>query len=133
MSQAVVVPRVSETEVTEKAKRRRFTAEYKKRILDQAERCTQRGEVGALLRREGLFSSHLADWRKARDRGELAALSPKRRGPKAHMPHPLEKKVGELEHELARTKAQLERAEIIIDVQKKVSRLLGVQLPEEKT
>jgi transposase-like protein len=126
------MPRVQETEVTEKAKRRGFTAEYKRRILEAADRCSQPGELGALLRREGLYSSHLATWRKQREAGELAGLTPKKRGPKTKVPHPLEAKVGELERELARAKAQLTRAEAVIDVQKKVSELLGVPLPEEK-
>src|SRR5882672_4450129 len=73
----------SDTEVVAKAQRRRFTAEYKRRIVREADRCTKLGEIGALLRREGLYSSHLTTWRAARDRGELAGLSPKPRGPKA--------------------------------------------------
>src|SRR5438094_9837107 len=71
-----------EVEVVAKAERRRFTAEYKRRIVREADRCTKPGEIGALLRREGLYSSHLVTWRAARDRGELEGLSPKKRGPK---------------------------------------------------
>src|SRR3989442_7503875 len=72
----------SETEVVAKAQRRRFTAEYKRRIVREADRCTTTGAIGALLRREGLYSSYLTTWRAARDRGELEGLAPKQRGPK---------------------------------------------------
>jgi transposase len=108
-----------------KAQRRRFTAEYKRRILQEAEACTQPGEVGALLRREGLYSSHLTTWRRQRTRGELQGLTPAKRGRKAD-PHAAE--IARLQRENERLKAQLERAELIIDVQKKVSQMLG--LPE---
>src|SRR5436309_12579174 len=79
-------PVAGETEVVAKARRRRFTAEYKRRILREADRCTHPGEIGALLRREGLYSSHVTTWRAARDRGELAGLAPKPRGPKRRRP-----------------------------------------------
>jgi len=75
-----------DTEVVAKAQRRRFTAEYKRRIVREADRCTTAGAIGALLRREGLYSSHLTTWRAARDRGELEGLAPKKRGPKAPPP-----------------------------------------------
>jgi transposase-like protein len=71
-----------QTEVTPKAKRRQFSAQYKLRILDEADRCTRPGEIGALLRREGLYSSNLATWRRQRQKGQIGALSPKKRGPK---------------------------------------------------
>ena len=86
MNELVEGSRVRETEVVEKAKRRRYTAEYKQRILLEADGATERGAVGALLRREGLYSSLLAVWRQQRDAGELSALTPKRRGPKAVVP-----------------------------------------------
>jgi transposase len=108
-----------------KAQRRRFTAEYKRRILQEAEACTQPGEVGALLRREGLYSSHLTTWRRQRTRGELQGLTPAKRGRKAD---PQAAEIARLQRENERLKAQLERAELIIDVQKKVSQMLG--LPE---
>ena len=76
----------SDTEVVAKAQRRRFTAEYKRRIVREADRCTTAGAIGALLRRAGLYSSHLTTWRAARDRGELEGLAPKKRGPKAAPP-----------------------------------------------
>jgi transposase-like protein len=124
---AVVVP---EVEVAEKAVRRQFSAEYKRKILKEADACTQEGEIGALLRREGLYSSHLAVWRAARDRGEIAGLAPKKRGPKAVPPDPRDRKIVELERETRRLKSRLERAEALVDLQKKVSAILGIALPE---
>ena len=125
-------PAVVETEVTEKAKRRTFTAEYKKRILEEADRVSEAGEgggVGALLRREGLYSSHLTEWRRAREAGGLSALTPKRRGPAPRKLHPLEKENAELQRKLERAEARAKRAEAVIEVQKKVSELLGIPLP----
>jgi transposase-like protein len=116
---------VPDPEVIVKAQRRQFSAEYKRRILQEADRCTQRGEVGALLRREGLYSSHLNTWRHQRARGELQGLAPAKRGRKAD---PQAAENARLLRETERLKAQLARAELIIDVQKKVSQLLG--LPE---
>jgi transposase-like protein len=118
-----------EVEVVAKARRRRFSAEYKRGILREAEACRRPGEVSALLRREGLYSSHLAAWRAARQRGELAALGAKRRGPKPKRPDPREKRIAELERELRRWQARAERAEALVEVQKKLSVLLGVELP----
>jgi len=116
---------VPEPEVVVKAQRRQFSAEYKRRILQEADTCTQRGEVGALLRREGLYSSHLNTWRQQRARGELQGLTPAKRGRKAD---PQAAENARLLRETERLKAQLARAELIIEVQKKVSQLLG--LPE---
>ena len=116
--------------MSSKASRRRFTAEYKQRMLQEADGCTAPGSIGALLRREGLYSSHLVSWRAARERGELAGLTPKKRGPKPAEANPLAKKLAETERELARYKARLERAEAMIELQKKVSQLLGIALPE---
>jgi transposase len=124
-----VVGAEREVEVVAKAQRRRFTAEYKRRILREADGCKQPGELGALLRREGLYSSHLAAWRAARQRGELAALGSKRRGPKPERPDPREKRIAELEREVRRLRARAERAEALVEVQKKLSELLGVELP----
>jgi len=114
---------VPDPEVVVKAQRRRFTAEYKHRILQKAEACTQHGEVGALLRREGLYSSHLNTWRHQRARGELQGLTPAKRGRKAD---PQATEIMRLQRETERLTAQLARAELIIDVQKKVSQLLGL-------
>ena len=112
-------------EVLLKAERRRFSAEYKRRILQEADACTQPGEVGALLRREGLYSSHLTTWRQQRRRGERQGLTPAKRGRKAD---PQAAEITRLQRENERLKAQLARAELIVDVQKKLSQMLG--LPE---
>jgi len=114
-----------EVEVSAKARRRTFTAEYKRRILQEADACTKPGEVGALLRREGLYFSHLRDWGAARERGEIEGLSPKKRGRKARPVDPRERKIAEQERELARLKARLERAEALLELQKKVAQILG--------
>jgi transposase len=115
--------------VTSKAKRRRFTAEYKRKVLQEAEACTESGQVGALLRREGLYSSHLTTWRQARERGELQGLAPKKRGPAAQEINPLAKELAAERREVARLKAENAKLQIICEVQKKVSLLLGVTLP----
>ena len=119
-----------EVEVLAKAMRRRFSAEYKRRVLQEADSCSKSGELGALLRREGLYSSHLAAWRAARSRGELAGLSAKRRGPKGQRPDPRDKRIAELERDVHRLRARAERAEALVAVQKKLSQLLGIDLPE---
>ena len=131
---AAEVPPVEETaevEVVAKATRRRFTAEYKRRSVREAERCTKPGEMGALLRREGLYSSHVTTWRAARDRGELAGLSPKQRGPKVAPPDPREQRIAEQEREITRWKKRAERAEALVEVQKKLAVLLGTPLESE--
>lgn len=120
-----------EVEVSAKAQRRRFSAEYKRKVLQEVAGCTKAGEIAALLRREGLYSSHLASWRQQRERGELAGLAPKKRGPKAKQADERDRKIAEQQREIARLTAKLEKAEIIIDVQKKVGRLLGVEMPED--
>jgi transposase len=112
-----------ESEVVAKAQRRQFTADYKKRILAEADSADQPGAVGALLRREGLYSSHLTHWRQQRDMG----LSPHRRGPKPKQ-EPLAETVRKLMQQNDQLTQRLARAEIIIDVQKKVSLLLGIPL-----
>ena len=120
---------VPPTEVKPKATRRRFTAEYKREILAEADACTKPGELGALLRREGLYSSHLSSWRDQRARGELQGLTPKTRGPKSAARNPLDKRVRELERANAKLLKRAERAEALIEVQKKLSELWGVELP----
>jgi transposase-like protein len=120
-----------ETEVTAKAARRRFTAAEKLRVLQEADRCTKPGELGALLRREGLYTSHLSQWRRARRNGELAGLAPRRRGPKGKPPDPRDRKIAEQAREITRLQARLERAEGLIEVQKKVSELLGIPLASD--
>ena len=124
-----VVVAEREVEVVAKAQRRRFTAEYKRRLLREADGCKRPGELGALLRREGLYSSHLAAWRAARQQGELAALGSKRRGPKPERPDPRQKRIVELERENRRLRARAERAEALVEVQKKLAELLGLELP----
>ena len=121
-----------EVEVLAKAERRRFTVEYKRRILQEADGCTKPGELGALLRREGLYSSHLATWRQARARGELSGLASKKRGPKAKHPDPNAKRILQLEREIRRLRARAERAEALVEVQKKVAALLGNDLPSSE-
>ena len=123
---------VVETEVVAKARRRQFTAEYKRRILREADRCTTPGTIGALLRREGLYSSHLSTWRAARERGEINGLRPKKRGPKAMPPDPREKKITELEREVEKLRQRAERAEALVEVQKKIAALLGTPPKSEQ-
>jgi len=114
-------------EVPEKVPRRRFTATYKLRVLKEADQCTQPGEIGALLRREGLYSSHIATWRRQREDGILQSLTPKKRGRKKRVADPASARVARLEKENLRLKQQLRRAEIIIDAQKKISEILGIE------
>jgi transposase-like protein len=121
---------LAEVEVLAKAARRRFTAEYKVKVLREADRCTRSGEIGALLRREGLYWSTLSQWRKQRASGELAGLRGKRRGPQRQEKNPLAERVRELERENARLKRRAERAEGLVELQKKVSEILGVELGE---
>ena len=112
-------------EVPAKAKRRTFSAKYKLRILAEADACTEPGDIGRLLRREGLYSSHLTTWRRARDVGALAALEPKKRGRKPRHRNALAKRVDALERDNQRLQEELRKARVIIDVQKKVAMLLG--------
>ena len=126
---AIVRSAVPEVEVVAKASRRRFTAEYKRQILREADACTEPGAIGALLRREGLYSSHLTTWRAQRERGELAGLTPKKRGPAPKPQNPLAGKVAALERALSREKARADRAEALVDLPKKVAALLETPLP----
>lgn len=129
METAVEIPAAApETEVLAKAQRRRFTAEYKRRLLKEADRCLRPGEIGALLRREGLYSSALTAWRTARERGELAGLAAKKRGRRAKRVDPLARKVAVQEREIAQWKARAQRAEALVEIQKKASEILGVEL-----
>ena len=126
------LPVAAQTEVAAKAQRRRFTAAEKLRVLREADGCTKPGELSALLRREGLYSSHLSTWRAARSRGELAGLTPRRRGPQAKPVDPRDKKIAELERETRRLQARLERAEGLIELQKKIAQILGNPLPNDE-
>jgi transposase len=126
---AITGTSVHEVEVLAKATRRRFSAAYKLKILREAEACTQPGELGALLRREGLYSSNVTTWRAQRQAGELGGLAPKRRGPAPQAKNPLAVRVVALEREMTRLTARAERAEALVELQKKVSELLGIALP----
>src|SRR5712664_1618762 len=118
-------------EVVAKPKRRTYTAEYKQRILQEAEvAATTRGGLGALLRREGLYSSLLAYWRRERAQGILEALTPQKRGPKSKR-NPMEEEVQKLRRQNARLSEDLRKAHIIIEVQKKVAALLGNPIPDQ--
>jgi len=116
---------IPEPEVRERAVRRRFTAEYKLRILKKAESCTERGQLGALLRREGLYSTNLIAWKRQLEKG---TLSPRKRGPKGKRPDPSARRIAELERENQRLEKKLRQAETIIEVQKKVSEILQIPL-----
>jgi transposase len=114
-----------DVQVAAKPQRRSFTAEYKRRLLKEADACTTPGAVGALLRREGLYSSHLVEWRRARARGELTALTPKKRGRKPTPVDPRDRKIAELERQLAHMTGRAERAEALVEAQKNLAALLG--------
>jgi transposase len=118
--------RPPDPEVVPQAKARQFSAEYKQRILAEADRCTRPGEIGALLRREGLYASHLSKWREQRARGQRQALSPQPRGRKSSPQAPVEAELAAVRQENQRLQARLRQAEMIIEVQKKVSQLLGL-------
>ena len=124
-SPAVTPAGVPDPAVEAKPKRRRFTAEYKLRLLREVERAKGAGEVGAILRREGLYSSHLVTWRRERDRVAKAGLAARQRGPKRQVEDP---RVKQLERENARLRKQLQRAEFLIEIQKKASEMLGIPL-----
>lgn len=118
-----------DTEVLEKTTRRRFTADYKRRIVDEADKCKKPGELGALLRREGLYSSVVHTWRQKKLRGGDAALAQGKRGPVPKR-DARDRRIDKLEHEKARLQKRVEQAEALIDLQKKVSLILGIVLPE---
>jgi transposase len=121
-----------DSEVPSKAIRRMFSAEYKRKILEEADACMDiSGAIGALLRREGLYSSHLTTWRKQRDAGQLYALTPKKRGRKGKHVNPLSTRVQELENKNRHLQKQLEKAEMIIAFQKKLSEILGIPIKQE--
>ena len=117
----------------ERPLRRTFTAEYKQRVLREADAAAASGEegaIGALLRREGLWSSYLTSWRRLRERGGLAGLKPKKRGPKSAPKNPLADENELLRRRVARLTSELDKARVIIDVQKKLSMLLGIPMSE---
>jgi transposase len=123
--EAQVPVAIEDVQVAAKPRRRTYTAEYKRRILKEADACRTPGAIGALLRREGLYSSHLVQWRRARGRGELAALTPKKRGRKPMPVDPRDRKIAELLRQLAQMTGRAERAEALVDAQKNLAALLG--------
>jgi len=125
-------PARPDPEVVAKPRRRQFTAQYRLRIIEEADCCTGPGEVGRLLRREGLYSSHLSVWRKARRKGSLQGLAPSKRGAKPAERNPLEAKVHALEIKVTHLERELHAAHTILDVQKKVAGLLGFNLADGK-
>ena len=121
---------IPEPEVVPQAERRQFTAKYKLRILEKADSCNGAGELGALLRREGLYSSYLSRWRRQRDQGQLQALASKKRGRKSAVQSQQAEELAELRRENQRLQLRLEQAETIIEIQKKLSHLLGLTASE---
>jgi transposase-like protein len=117
------------TEVLAKAKRRTFSAKYKRDLIREADACTEPGQIGLLLRREGLYSSNLTAWRREIEARGLAALEPKKRGPKVNPAALQEKENAALRRQLAAEKVRADRAELIVEIQKKVSMILGITLP----
>lgn len=130
VSHVVTIPaeRSREVEVVAKPTRRRFTVEYKVTVLKEADACQKPGEIGALLRREGLYFSNLTVWREQRRTGELAGLAQKKRGPAPNATNPLAARVAALEKETRWLNARAERAEALVELQKKVSTMLGIEL-----
>ena len=124
---------IPDPEVVPTAERRRFTAKEKLRILEEADACTEPGELGALVRREGIYSSYLSRWRRERDRGQLQALSPKKRGPKRPANSEMMKEMAKLRRENERLHARLAQAETIIEAQKKLCEVLGLAPQENET
>jgi transposase-like protein len=119
-----------EPEVLPQAKRRNFTASYKLWVLEEADKCRQQpGQIGALLRREGLYSSHLTTWQRQREAGQMAGLKPQKRGRRANEEAA---EINQLRHENKRLTRQLEQAELIIEAQKKLSEILGITLEQPK-
>lgn len=123
-------PSVPNPEVTPIARRRQFTASEKQRILAAADACRGAGEIGALLRREGIYSSHLNTWRKQRAAADRLALAPQKRGPKPNPALAEARRMEQLSRENDRLRHQLAQARTIIDVQKKVCTLLGLLTDE---
>ncbi len=118
--------KIPDPEVNEKKSRRNFTASYKLRILQKVDLCTESGQIGRLLRREGLYSSHLTSWRRARDMGLLQAMTPPKRGRKLIEKNPLTGEVVLLQKEKRRLEHKLKQANLIIEAQKKISQVLGI-------
>lgn len=122
------IPVVSDTEVLEKATRRSFTAEYKRRIIREADVCKEQRQIGALLRREGLYYSNLATWYHQAERGTLDALSSKKRGPKIQKADQSVRRITEQEKEILKLQSRLKKAELIIETQKKIAEIFQLSL-----
>ena len=125
-SAAPTVPPAADTEVVPQARRRRFSNADKRRILAAADRCTRPGEIGALMRREGVYSSSLSNWRRQREAADLAALAPQKRGPKINPARLDALQIAQLTRERDKLKVQLDKANLVIAVQKKVAALLAL-------
>lgn len=119
-------------EVRETKPRRKFTAKYKLNILEKADACNQSGQLGALLRREGLYYSNLTTWRRQKEQGILEAMSPKKRGRKKIERNPLSRELARLQRENEQLKNKLKKAHTIIEVQKKVSEILGISQDQDE-
>ena len=126
-------PSPPDPEVEVKAGRRRFTVQYKLSILEQADRCEHPGDIGALLRREGLYSSHLSTWRRLRREGTLEGLGPRQRGPKPDVAAAEQREIARLQKQVSRLEDELDKAHTIIDVQKKLSALLSTIRKDENS
>ena len=124
----VPAPAAAGPEMSDRPRRRTFTAQTKLRVLAETDRAADVGGIGAILRREGLYSSTLTDWRRQRDSGALGGLTPAKRGPKAAARNPLAAELAQAKRETARLGRQLQQAEAIIEIQKKVAALLGIPL-----
>jgi transposase-like protein len=125
-------PAVPDPEVEVSAGRRRFSSQYKLSILDQVDQCQHSGEIGALLRREGLYSSHLSTWRRLRREGVLQGLSPRQRGPKRNAAATEQREIARLQKQVSKLEHELEKAHTIIDVQKKLSAILST-IPKDQS
>jgi transposase len=132
-SAAPAVPSDTNSEVVPHARRRHFSKAEKRRILEAADRCTKPGEVGALMRREGVYSSSLSTWRRQREAADLAALAPQKRGPKADPNRADTLLIAQLTRDNLRLQSSLDKAHLVIEVQKKIGLLLGLATPDDKT
>lgn len=121
------------TEVVEKATRRQFTTAYKLEVIREAEQCTELGAIEAMLRRRGLYSSHLSNWRQAEARGELAEAGMRKRGPAPKVADSRDREIEELKRQNVKLTARAERAEKLVEIQKKVAELLGTPFSDEKS
>ena len=132
-SEAPGAPHDTNSEVVAHARRRQFSKAEKRRILEAADRCTRPGEIGALMRREGVYSSSLSTWRRQRQVAELAALAPQKRGPKADPSRADALLIAQLTRDNLRLQSSLDKAHLVIEVQKKIGLLLGLATPDDKT